>query len=131
VSNIIIVSLLHPTQPVPTQSWTFTDETVISIGRATNNSVVLYSAVVSRHHVELRRSGAGWRVVNISSNGTYNEDGQPISKVVATDGMVFRLATSGPRIQLNWLDKASPDQPAVIDENATSEDLTVIDRLTS
>jgi pSer/pThr/pTyr-binding forkhead associated (FHA) protein len=131
VANVIIVSLLHPTQSVPTQSWTFTDETTVSIGRATNNSVVLYSAVVSRHHVELRRGESGWRVVNLSTNGTYSSDGQPISKSMATDGMIFRLATSGPRIQINLGDPSNADQPVIIDENATSEDLTVIDRLTS
>ena len=131
MANVIIVSLLHPTQSVPTQSWTFTDENAVSIGRATNNSVVLYSAVVSRHHVELRRNESGWRVVNMSTNGTYSSDGQPISKAIATDGMVFRLATSGPRIQLSWSDSANLDQPVIIDEHATSEDLTVIDRLTS
>jgi pSer/pThr/pTyr-binding forkhead associated (FHA) protein len=131
VANVIIVSLLHPTQSVPTQSWTFTDETTVSIGRATNNSVVLYSAVVSRHHVELRRGESGWRVVNLSTNGTYSSDGQPISKSMAIDGMVFRLATSGPRIQVNLGDSGNTDQPVIIDENATSEDLTVIDRLTS
>ena len=131
MANVIIVSLLHPTQSVPTQSWTFTDENAVSIGRATNNSVVLYSAVVSRHHVELRRSESGWRVINLSTNGTYSSDGQPISKTMAIDGMVFRLATSGPRIQVNLGDPGKADQPVIIDENATSEDLTVIDRLTS
>jgi pSer/pThr/pTyr-binding forkhead associated (FHA) protein len=123
---VIIVSLLHPTQAVPTQSWTFTTESVVSIGRATNNSVVLYSAVVSRHHVELRQSGSVWKVVNISSNGTYGPDGQPISKAIVTDGMIFRLATSGPRIQLNLSAATSTDRPVVIDESATSEDLTAI-----
>lgn len=67
----------------------------------------------------------------MSTNGTYSSDGQPISKAIATDGMVFRLATSGPRIQLSWSDLANLDQPVIIDEHATSEDLTVIDRLTS
>jgi pSer/pThr/pTyr-binding forkhead associated (FHA) protein len=125
VATVIIVSLLHPTKSVPTQSWTFTTEATVSIGRATNNSVVLYSAVVSRHHVELRRSGTSWRVVNMSSNGTYGSDGQPISKSIATDGMVFRLATSGPRIQLN-LSEPVIDKPVVIDEHATGEDVTAI-----
>jgi pSer/pThr/pTyr-binding forkhead associated (FHA) protein len=122
---VIIVSLLHPTKSVPTQSWTFTTEAMVSIGRATNNSVVLYSAVVSRHHVELRRRGTSWQVVNMSSNGTYGSDGQPISKSVATDGMVFRLATSGPRIQLN-LSEPVIDKPVIIDEHATGEDVTAI-----
>ncbi len=125
MATVIIVSLLHPTKSVPTQSWTFTTEAMVSIGRATNNSVVLYSAVVSRHHVELRRRGTNWQVVNMSSNGTYGSDGQPISKSVATDGMVFRLATSGPRIQLN-LSEPVIDKPVIIDEHATGEDVTAI-----
>jgi pSer/pThr/pTyr-binding forkhead associated (FHA) protein len=85
---------------------------------------VLYSAVVSRHHVELRQNKSGWRVVNISSNGTYGSDGQPLSKVVATDGMVFRLATSGPRIQINL---GLPSRlPVQIDDDSTSGEPTAV-----
>jgi pSer/pThr/pTyr-binding forkhead associated (FHA) protein len=122
---VITVSLLHPTQPVPTQRWIFDSESTVRIGRATDNDVVLYSAVVSRYHVELRQNKLGWRVVNISSNGTYNCDGHPLSKVVATDGMIFRLATSGPRIQVNLGVVVQPKEPVQIDEYATSEDSTV------
>jgi pSer/pThr/pTyr-binding forkhead associated (FHA) protein len=125
---VITVSLLHPTQSVPTQSWTFATETTIKIGRATDNDVVMYSAVVSRYHVELRKSGAGWRVVNISTNGTYGTDGQPLAKVAVTSGMIFRLATSGPRMQVNL---GGPPPAALghaeLDEDSTSEDLTALD----
>jgi pSer/pThr/pTyr-binding forkhead associated (FHA) protein len=125
---VITVSLLHPTQSIPTQSWTFSTETTIKIGRATDNDVVLYSAVVSRYHVELRKSGAGWRVVNISTNGTYGTDGQPLAKVAVTSGMIFRLATSGPRMQVNL----GGPPPAALDraellEDSTSEDMTALD----
>jgi pSer/pThr/pTyr-binding forkhead associated (FHA) protein len=122
---VITVSLLHPTQSIPTQSWTFTTETTVRIGRATDNDVVLYSAVVSRYHVELRKSGAGWRVVNISSNGTYGMDGQPLSKVAASDGIIFRLATSGPRMQISL----SGPPPAALDdeESPDSGELTAIE----
>jgi pSer/pThr/pTyr-binding forkhead associated (FHA) protein len=123
---VITVSLLHPTQAVPTQSWTFDEDTTVRIGRATDNDVVLYSAVVSRHHVELRYSKSGWRVVNLSSNGTYGSDGQPLSKVVATDGMVFRLATSGPRIQVNLGGNLPQPQPVRVDEDVTDSDPTAI-----
>jgi pSer/pThr/pTyr-binding forkhead associated (FHA) protein len=123
---VITVSLLHPTQAVPTQSWTFNAESTVRIGRATDNDVVLYSAVVSRHHVELRQNASGWRVVNISSNGTYGSDGQPLSKVVATDGMVFRLATSGPRIQINLGNSARLMEPVQIDDDSTSGEPTAV-----
>lgn len=94
---MITLTLLHPLQPVPVQSWTFKEEPQIRIGRSTNNEVVLYSAVVSRHHVEIRKVGRDWEVVNLGANGTYI-DGKKVTQTQATDGMVMRLATSGPKI---------------------------------
>ncbi len=97
---MITLTLLHPLQSVAIQSWTFRDEPSIKIGRATNNEVVLYSAVVSRHHVEIRKSTENeneWEVVNVGSNGTYI-DGKRVEQAKAIDGMIFRLASSGPKI---------------------------------
>ena len=97
---MITLTLLHPLQSVAVQSWTFKDESSIKIGRATNNEVVLYSAVVSRHHVEIRKSSSeGWEVVNLGSNGTYI-DGKQVEQAKALDGMIVRLAKSGPKILL-------------------------------
>lgn len=94
---MIILTLLHPLQSIAVQSWTFNDDSSIKIGRATNNEVVLYSAVVSRNHVEIKKSGDGWEVINLGSNGTYI-DGKRVEKSQISDGMVVRLASSGPRI---------------------------------
>jgi pSer/pThr/pTyr-binding forkhead associated (FHA) protein len=97
---VITLTLLHPLQAVAVQSWEFKDEPSIKIGRATDNEVVLYSAVVSRHHVEIRKSGVdSWEIVNIGSNGTY-VDGERIERTTALDGMIVRLAKSGPKILL-------------------------------
>lgn len=97
---MITLTLLHPLQPVPVQSWTFKNESKISIGRSTSNEVVLYSAVVSRHHVEIRKAGNEWELVNLGANGTYI-DGKRITKTLVVDGMVMRLASSGPKIMIN------------------------------
>lgn len=95
--SAIVLSLLNS---VPVQSWTFSCDDVIRIGRATDNQVVLFSAVVSRHHAQLQWSeDNGWQLQNISPNGTYL-DGTSINEVTVTDGMVIRLATSGPKIQI-------------------------------
>jgi pSer/pThr/pTyr-binding forkhead associated (FHA) protein len=95
--SAIVLSLLNS---VPIQNWTFTPEDVVRIGRATDNHVVLFSAVVSRHHAELRWSEeSGWQLFNISPNGTY-VDGEAIKEMVVIDGMVVRLATSGPKIKI-------------------------------
>ncbi len=94
---MITLTLLHPLQSVAVQSWTFNNESSIKIGRATNNEVILYSAVVSRNHVEIRKSGQEWEVLNLGANGTYI-DGKRVEQTKAVDGMIIRLATSGPKI---------------------------------
>lgn len=99
-NNVITLSLLHPIDKTPVQSWTFEEEPVVRIGRSVNNDVVLYSAVVSRHHVELRQTEDGWVIHNTGTNGTYLA-GQRIDSNPVHDGLVIRLARSGPNIQIN------------------------------
>jgi len=100
LNNVITLSLLHPIDKTPVQSWTFEEEPVVRIGRSVDNDVVLYSAVVSRHHVELRKSEDGWMIHNTGTNGTYLA-GQRIDSKPVQDGLVIRLARSGPNIQIN------------------------------
>ena len=107
---MIILTLLHPLQSVPIQSWTFDRKSRIKIGRATNNEVVLHNAVVSRDHLEIRKLDREWEVVNLSSNGTY-VDGKRIEQAKVTDGMVVRLANSGPKILIKIESKTSEDRP--------------------
>ena len=100
-ADVITLTLLHPLQDTPVQNWTFEKEPVIRIGRSTDNNVILYSAVVSRHHVELRREGDyKWELRNIGTNGTYL-DGKRITQVSVVDGSVIRLARSGPKIKIS------------------------------
>lgn len=106
--SVITLTLLHPGKNVPMQNWTFDTEPVIRIGRSMDNDVVLYSAVVSRRHLEIRRNGTQWDVVNMGANGTYI-NGKPITQVQAEDGMIIRLASSGPQIQIRLnSDRAEP-----------------------
>ena len=107
---MITLTLLHPLQSVAVQSWEFNDEASIKIGRASDNEVVLYSAVVSRHHVEIKKSGAEeWEVVNVGSNGTYI-DGKRVEQTKAIDGMIVRLAKSGPKILIKIESNDSHEQ---------------------
>ncbi|AFY61275.1 FHA domain-containing protein [Synechococcus sp. PCC 6312] len=107
---MITLTLLHPVQATPVQSWTFEHESVVRIGRAVDNHVVLYSAVVSRHHVELRRSGLHWEVVNLGTNGTYL-DGKRVQQASLNDGGILRLARSGPNIQIRIGASSQPPPP--------------------
>lgn len=111
---MITLSLLHPIKQIPVQVWTFDNESVIRIGRSTDNHVILYSAVVSRHHVELRRTVNTWELVNLGTNGTYL-DGKRISQGVVSDGTVIRLARSGPNIKIRLGTEALQDLSIAVD----------------
>lgn len=96
---MITLTLLHPLKDVPVQNWSFNPESTIRVGRSSDNDVVLYSAVVSRFHLEIRRKGSEWELVSSGTNGTY-VDGKRVEKVAITNGMVIRLASSGPKIKI-------------------------------
>jgi hypothetical protein len=98
--NVITLTLLHPLQSIPVRSWTFEEDTVVCIGRSLKNQVVLYSSVVSRFHVELRRVGLIWKAINLGTNGTYI-NGKPIAEGTISDGQILHLAISGPQIRFN------------------------------
>uniref|UniRef100_A0ACD5GUY7 FHA domain-containing protein n=1 Tax=Desertifilum tharense IPPAS B-1220 TaxID=1781255 RepID=A0ACD5GUY7_9CYAN len=97
--SAITISLLHPTQAIPVQSWSFEPESVIRIGRSNSNDVVVYSAVVSRHHIELQNNGSGWEIISFGSNGTYINN-ELISRKPVEDGMVVRLGNSDSKLQI-------------------------------
>jgi len=96
---VITLTLLHPTQSIPVQSWNFESESVIRIGRANDNDVIIYSAVVSRHHAELWNNPSGWEIINFGVNGTYIND-ESIIQAPVVEGMTIRLGNSGPKIRL-------------------------------
>ena len=132
---MITLTLLHPVQLKPVQCWTFDDESVIRIGRSTDNHVVLYSAVVSRYHVELRRVNSVWEVESLGANGTYL-DGKRMTQVPIRNGMIIRLARSGPNIQIHVGvsasheatmlagDRTVPQQPQLNAVAALDDDIT-------
>ncbi len=118
---MITLTLLHPIQTIPVQNWTFETEPIIRIGRSTDNDVVLYSAVVSRHHVEIRRSGSDWEVANVGANGIYIDE-KRIDKTRVLDGMIIRLASSGPQIQIRINSEESKAKlKTATSQNALSE----------
>ncbi len=96
---MITLALLHPIGHKPLRTWTFDFESIVRIGRSRKNDVVIASAVVSRHHIELWCNSTQWEIVNFGSNGTYVE-GKRIDQVLVKDGMVIRLGTSGPQLLL-------------------------------
>jgi len=99
------------------QKWSFESEPVIRIGRVDDNHVVLFSSVVSRHHAEIRRQPRYWEVIGLGANGTFI-NGEKISQAKVTNGMIIRIANSGPRIQI-FLDSSEtndniPESPVAL-----------------
>ncbi|MGC9502764.1 FHA domain-containing protein [Baaleninema sp.] len=129
---MITLTLLHPHQPLPLKRWTFDRETIVRVGRAPDNHVVLYSAVVSRHHLELRYQDPHWMMVNLGTNGTYLDDKLITTKRVE-DGAIVRLARTGPKLQVHVTapPPLSPakqllqmlEKPTAEDEETTAEKL--------
>jgi pSer/pThr/pTyr-binding forkhead associated (FHA) protein len=101
---VITLNLLHSAPAQPIQTWKFTTKSIIRIGRAADNDVVISSPTVSRYHVEIHRQPKQWQVVNISDNGTYI-DQQPVSTEVLVNGAVIQLAANGAKLQI-LLDQA-------------------------
>ena len=72
----------------------------VRIGRAETNAIVVNDDVVSGEHVELRKSGNGWEILDLgSTNGTYI-DGERITRVALGAVTAVRLGPGGPRLHL-------------------------------
>ncbi len=105
---MIRLTLLHPQSGQPLRQWRFDTETLIRVGRAPGNDVILNNPIVSRFHLELRAiasesdngSGASrWLLVNLSSNGTFMA-GAAIAQGLITDQAIVQLAYEGPCLQV-------------------------------
>lgn len=98
--KLITLTLRRSHDSTPVQSWIFENQSIIRVGRATDNDVVLHSSVVSRYHLELQYSMTHWKLVSIGNNGTYL-NGELIEQVPVVSGMVISLAQSGPALQIH------------------------------
>ena len=96
---MITLLLLHPTLLVPVQHWKLESKSLIRIGRARDNDVVIYNSVVSRHHAEIWKDASDWIIINFGTNGTYVDD-EPIIQVSIVNQMIIRLGNYGPKLQI-------------------------------
>jgi serine/threonine-protein kinase len=102
--DILTLTRLDPKNKTPLQQWEFPAESVIKIGRASDNQVVIVDPLVSRYHAELQPSkpgglSVGWRLINQGTNGTY-VNGILMNQGIVSNGVVLELARGGPLLQL-------------------------------
>lgn len=132
-STMIALALLHPHQVQPVRRWIFDQVDLIRIGRSQENDVILYSAVISRHHLELHRRSGEWWAVNRGQNGTYL-DNVAIGCLRLPQETIFGLAKSGPRLQISLCDHLASRSPVAatpalgrIDRHDKDADTTMMD----
>ncbi|MEH2373016.1 protein kinase domain-containing protein [Nostoc sp.] len=100
---MVSLTLLEPQQKTPLQQWCFENSSIIRIGRAADNHVVLSDSLVSRHHLELRQvdspsNGAAWQLISQGTNGTFL-NGVLVIQSPLPDNSLLQLAQGGPILQ--------------------------------
>ena len=96
---MVIFTLLEPQTNQPLQQWEFLERSVIRIGRAQNNDIVLHGYFqVSRQHLELTLidpQQEKWQLISRGTNGTLvNSDF--VTKTILNHDDLIRLAENGP-----------------------------------
>lgn len=100
---MITLTLLEKTQKTPVKQWCFDGSTLIRIGRAVDNHVVLADNLVSRYHLELKlvnnSKAYDWEVISQGANGTFL-NGFLVTKSIITDNSLLQLAQGGPLLKV-------------------------------
>jgi pSer/pThr/pTyr-binding forkhead associated (FHA) protein len=96
----VCLQLLDSAQGQPIQTWRFTDQTEITIGREAGRDIVISDPHVSRHHVTLFAGDEAWTLVSCGRHGTLI-DNRLVVEVLLRPGMVFRLGPTGPMLRFD------------------------------
>jgi len=99
---VVTLTLLEPQQKTPLKQWCFENSSVIRIGRAADNHVILSDNLVSRHHLEIRQvssgGGGSWQVLSKGTNGTFL-NGVLVIQDALPNNALLQLAQGGPILQ--------------------------------
>ena len=117
---MVIFTLLEPQTNQPLQQWEFSDQSVIRIGRAQNNDIVLHGYFqVSRQHLELTLidpQQEKWQLISRGTNGTLINNNFVTEAIVNHDDLI-RLAENGPvfKFELKSYLFKNPSEPEPTD----------------
>ncbi len=96
----VCLLLLDSAQGQPIQTWRFTDQREITIGREDGNDIVISDPHVSRHHVTLYAADDAWMLISSGRHGTLI-DNRLVAEAVLRSGVVFRLGPTGPMLRFD------------------------------
>ncbi|MDZ8105970.1 MAG: FHA domain-containing serine/threonine-protein kinase [Nostoc sp. DedQUE12a] len=110
---MVTLTLLEPQQKTPLHQWCFENSSIIRIGRAADNHIVLTDSLVSRHHLELRQvdsasNGDVWQLISQGTNGTFL-NGVLVIQSPLPDNSLLQLAQGGPILQFQIRELKPPD----------------------
>jgi transcriptional regulator with GAF, ATPase, and Fis domain len=105
-------SLAALTGPLQGQTFELRDE--LSLGRHPSNSLRLADSSVSRHHCVLRRTGEGWKVLDLESRRGTFVNGQPVRERELAHGDFLAVGDSTFLVSLEASRKDLPT-PAAAD----------------
>src|ERR1017187_1490171 len=100
--SVVTISLLDPVAGSAVQSWEFEGVSLIRIGRAETNDVVLSDTSISRMHGELTRTEAGWSVTALGRNGIVVAGRAITGATAISHETVLRLAAGGPYLEFRF-----------------------------
>ncbi|MDG2989726.1 FHA domain-containing serine/threonine-protein kinase [Candidatus Synechococcus calcipolaris G9] len=100
---MIILHLLDPWKRTPVKTWRFPLKTLIRIGRAADNDVILNDILIGRYHTELAcyrdpENLGRWYLKSCGTMGTFL-DGKLVSEGTLSNGSLLQLGATGPIIQ--------------------------------
>ncbi|MEO1669833.1 MAG: FHA domain-containing serine/threonine-protein kinase [Cyanobacteria bacterium J06631_2] len=120
---MVIFTLLEPQTNQPLQQWEFSEQSVIRIGRAQNNDIVLHGYFqVSRQHLELTLvdpQQEKWQLISRGTNGTLINNSFVTETVVNHDDLI-RLAENGPVFKFELESCLVENQPELEQTNILS-----------
>jgi predicted component of type VI protein secretion system len=96
----VTVQLLDSAQGKPIQTWRFSDQREITIGREDGNDIVISDPHVSRLHVTLFATDDAWMLVSRGRHGTLIDD-RLVAESPLRPGVVFRLGPTGPMLRFD------------------------------
>src|SRR5678816_4488674 len=112
-------SEIHVAMPGSSETLRFAE--TVRIGRTQTNAIVVNDASVSAEHVELRKSGEEWEIVDLeSANGTFI-GGRRVTRALLDVQASVRLGVDGPEVHLTIHHRAvadatnAVDVPAIVD----------------
>ncbi|BAY26019.1 serine/threonine protein kinase [Calothrix sp. NIES-2100] len=110
---MVTLTLLEPQQKTPLKQWYFEKSSVIKIGRAADNHVVLNDSLVSRYHLELKQVSSAknedsWQIISHGTNGTFL-NGVLVTQSQLPDNSLLQLAQGGPILKFQLQEVTAPD----------------------